>query len=110
MNQTMSEIGIVIAMVVVIVTLLVWFHRSKAAASTRRMMRMMTCAGLDARMVARGNPSAKATIKTARWHCGRCSVEGLCERWFAGKAKGDNSFCPNARTFRALKETREFTA
>ena len=48
-------------------------------------------------------------LKEVRYQCRKCMAEDFCDRWIAGKAKGDNSFCPNARTFGILTRTTGHT-
>ena len=100
--EAMFEINVAIVMVAVTVVIFVWFQRSQAAASAMRMMRMMTRVGLDRGFVTHGDPQTKAIMKEVRRRCGRCRLEDFCDRWCAGKVKGDNAFCPNARIFRDL--------
>jgi hypothetical protein len=92
MNPTLFEIGLV-----------VWFSRSLAAASGRRMMHMLTRAGVDPEVARRGD--TEAIMQDVRSRCQRCRSEALCDRWLAGKAEGDDSFCPNAQIFRRLTRT-----
>lgn len=100
MNATFFELGVALVMMAVSVCLVVWFFRSLAAASQQRMMQMLTRAGVAREVVRRRD--AIAIINGARSRCRRCPSEGLCDRWLAGKVDGDNSFCPNAQTFRSL--------
>src|SRR3972149_1291105 len=100
MNPTLFEIGVAIFMVAVSVALVVWFSRYMAAASGRRVMGMLTRAGVGPRVARHGDP--EAIIQDVRSRCRRCRSEDLCDRWLAGKVKGDNSFCPNAQIFRIL--------
>jgi hypothetical protein len=90
-------------MVAVSVALVVWFSRSLAAASGRRMMHMLTRAGVDPEVARRGD--TEAIMQDVRSRCQRCRSEALCDRWLAGKAEGDDSFCPNAQIFRRLTRT-----
>ncbi len=103
--EAMFEINVAIVMVAVSVALLVWFQGRLAAASARRTMGMMTRVGLNPGIAALGDPRTKAIIKEVRQRCGRCPREDYCERWLAGKLKGDSAFCLNARTFRILAGT-----
>ena len=103
MNPTLFEIGVAIFMLAVSVALVVWFSRHVAAASERRMMHMLTHAGVDPEVARHGD--TEAIIQDVRSRCGRCRSEDLCDRWLAGKAEGDNSFCPNAPIFRMLART-----
>ncbi len=103
--ETMFEINVAIVMVAATVVIFVWFQRSEAAASAMRMVRMMTHVGLDLGISTHGDRRTKAIMKEARCRCANCPVPDLCNRWFAGKAKGSNAFCPNARIFRTLTRT-----
>jgi Family of unknown function (DUF6455) len=103
MNPTLFEIGLAIFMVAVSVALIVWFSRYMAATSGRRTMHMLTRAGVDPE-VAR-HDDTEAIMQTVRSRCRRCRSEDLCDRWFAGRVEGDNSFCPNAQIFRILGRT-----
>jgi hypothetical protein len=103
MNPTLFEIGVATFMVAVSVALIVWFLRYMAAASGKRMMQMLTRAGVDPEVARHGN--TEAIMQDVQRRCIRCRSEGLCERWLAGKAEGDNSFCPNAQIFRTLTRT-----
>jgi hypothetical protein len=91
-------------MVGMAVAIIVWFQSSQAAASGGRMMGMMTRVGLDPRTATLDDPRTMAIKKEARRRCRRCPREDLCDRWLAGKVKGDNTFCPNAQTFRTLTD------
>ena len=102
MTPTNFEINVALAMIAVTVVLFLWFRKSEAVHTTRRMMRMMSRLGLDPGFVLHGNPRIKAALNETRRRCGRCRVEGYGERWLAGKAEGENTFCPNARIFRLL--------
>lgn len=107
MNPTPFEIGIAVVMVAVILALLAWFMKDREAGSERRMIRMLARAGVDPDVAARGDNHA--IIKDIRGRCLRCSAEGLCERWLAGKVDGENAFCPNAPIFAALKDNRAWS-
>ncbi len=100
--EAMFQINVAIVMVAVTVVIFVWFQRSQAAASAMRMMRMMTRVGLDPGFATHGDRQTKAIMKEVRRRCARCRLEDFCDRWCAGKVKGDNAFCPNARIFRDL--------
>jgi hypothetical protein len=100
MNPTPLEIGVALFMLAVVVTLCVWFARFLSASSGRRMVRMLARAGVNPDIMARGDN--RAVIEDIRLRCQKCQAEDQCERWLAGKAEGDNSFCPNARIFAAL--------
>lgn len=100
MNPTPLEIGVALFMLAIVVTLFVWFSRFLSASSGRRMVRMLARAGVNPDIIARGDK--QAVIEDIRRRCKKCQAEDQCERWLAGKAEGDNSFCPNARIFGAL--------
>jgi hypothetical protein len=102
MIPTMPEITFAIVMVAVNVAIFMWFRKSEAAGSARRMMHMITRAGLDRRIVSSNDPRTGAVMKAARSRCRKCPREDLCERWLSGEVEGENVFCPNAGTFRAL--------
>ncbi len=99
MDPTTSDITLAIFMVSIAAALLLWFERGEAANTVTRMMRMMTRAGLDTRIVTQGTARAKAIMKEARTRCGRCNSEDRCELWLEGEVEGENIFCPNARIF-----------
>ena len=100
--EAMFEINVAIILVTVSVAILVWFQRNLVATSARRMMGMMTRAGLDPVVAIEDDRRTKAVLQEAGRRCRNCMREGLCDRWLAGKVEGSNSFCPNARVFRAL--------
>ncbi len=104
-----TQISAAIIMVGVAVAIIVWFQSSQADASARRMMGMMTRVGLDPGTATLGDPRTMAIIKEARRRCRRCPREGLCDRWLTGEVEGANTFCPNAQTFRTLRESRSVT-
>ena len=103
MDSTLYEIGVATLMVAVIVALLVWFFRYQATVSARRMMQMLTRAGVDPEVARQGN--VEAIMQDVSRRCQNCRSEALCDRWLAGKAEGDNNFCPNAPIFRMLART-----
>lgn len=103
MDSTLYEIGVATLMLAVIVALIVWFFRSLASASEQRMMQMLARAGVDPEVARQGN--VEAIMQDVRARCQKCQSEALCDRWLAGKAEGDDSFCPNAPIFRMLART-----
>ena len=113
MNPTLFEISVAIFMVAVSVSIVVWFQRYLAVASAKRMVRMMMRVGLDPGVVrtyqfiksTHGDPRTEAFKKEVRYRCRKCMAEDFCDRWIAGEAEGDNSFCPNAQTFGILTRT-----
>lgn len=75
-----------------------------ATESDRRMMHLMARNGLDPG-IATGSDIARETdavIEAARMRCRACTAAEHCDAWLAGKAEGDDEFCPNASTFRRL--------
>ena len=109
LSATMFEINVAIIMVAVSIAIVVWFQRYLAAASGKRMMRMMTLVGLDPGVAEHGEPRTEAIMKKVRYRCRKCPAEDLCDRWIAGKATGDNTFCPNAQSFDFLTRLTERT-
>lgn len=103
MDSTLHEIGVATLMVAVIVGLIVWFFRYHATVSATRMMQMLTRAGVDPEVARQGN--VEAIMQDVRSRCQHCRSEALCDRWLAGKAEGDNNFCPNAPILRMLAST-----
>jgi hypothetical protein len=103
MDSTFHEIGVATLMVAVIVSLMVWFFRYHATVSAARMMQMLTHAGVDPEVARQGN--VEAIMQDVRSRCQNCRSEALCDRWLAGKAEGDNNFCPNAPILRMLAST-----
>jgi hypothetical protein len=103
MDPTLFQIGVALLMVAVGVALVVWFSRYVVAVSGRRMISMLTRAGVDPEVARRGD--TEAIMRDVQSRCVRCRSEALCDRWLAGKAEGDNSFCPNAQIFRSLAKT-----
>ncbi len=103
--MTPTVISVAIFMVAVGIASIVWLQGYRVAASTRRMKGMMTRVGLDPETATLGDPRTKAIMKEVRHRCRRCPREDFCDRWLAGKVKGDNTFCPNAQTFGILTGT-----
>ena len=103
MNTTLFQIGGALIMMAVSVALIVWFFKYTAAASGRRVVRMLTRAGVDPEVARSGD--TEAIMLDVQSRCRRCQSDALCDRWLAGKAEGDNSFCPNAQIFRSLTKT-----
>lgn len=101
MNPTLFEISIAIVMVAVGFALVVSFVRYCEARSAIRMLHMLGHAGVDPEVVV--DDSSQPVIQDARKRCGACPSEDLCDRWLAGKLKGDSSFCPNTPILRMLR-------
>ena len=100
MNPSLVEFGVAAFMAAVSISLVAWFARDLAAVSVGRMTRMLARAGVDPQAAGRGDTGA--IMREARRRCRGCRTEALCDRWLAGKAEGDNDFCPNAEVFRRL--------
>ncbi len=104
-----TQISVAIIMLGVAVATIMWLQSSQAAASAKRMRGMMIRVGLKPGIATLGEPPTMAIIEEARRRCRRCPREGLCDRWLAGEVEGANTFCPNAQTFRTLRESRSVT-
>ncbi|MBL6935692.1 MAG: hypothetical protein ISR48_09785 [Alphaproteobacteria bacterium] len=103
MDLTVFEISLATLVVLVgTVGLFIWFYGGQIAAAFGRMTCMMTRLGLDPEIATQGDPQTKAMLKEAQQRCRRCRVEDFCDRWLAGKARGDHRFCPNAHIFDGL--------
>jgi hypothetical protein len=100
MDSTLYDIGVATLMVAVIVALIVWLLGYMGTVSARRMKHMLMRAGVDPEIARLGD--VEAIMKDVRRRCERCPSEALCDRWLAGKAEGDNDFCPNAPIFSSL--------
>ena len=103
MNPTLFEFGAAMIMLAASVVLVVWFFEHTVASSEKRMARMQAYAGVDPAVTRRAD--AETIMYDVRSRCLRCRSEDLCDRWFAGKVEGDNSFCPNAQVFRGLTKS-----
>jgi hypothetical protein len=109
--MNISVLHITTAILVVGATVALFMMRQKhmAAASERRMISMMERIGLDPAIASGGEPGSvlecviEASMKEIRKRCQACSTVDECKRWLAGKEAGDNTFCPNAEVFKALK-------
>ncbi len=93
-----------IAMTGIVVAIFLGFRRYLAANSERRMLTMLESIGLDPEIATSGE--IPTIMKEVRQRCRSCATEAVCERWLQGNEKGDNSFCPNAKVFEALKKHR----
>ncbi len=89
-------IGVTLALVLTI-------RRYMAYLSERRMLRMLECVGLDPAIAWKDD--TKALMKEVRRRCQSCATESVCEKWLAGEETGENTFCPNAKVFTALKRS-----
>ncbi len=97
------EISLAIMMLAVTVAMIVAFQGYLRMGSARRLSRMLMRMGLGGTDLSRQDPVAAATIEEIWKRCRKCQFEGHCERWLNGEVGGDNTFCPNAEAFRALK-------
>ena len=108
MDSNLLEVYLAICMGATGVILVVAFFSHMRSISAGRMMRMMKRVGLNPEIATRvypqtiADPKTAAIMKRVRRECRKCHCEGFCERWLAETVAGDNSFCPNARTFRGL--------
>lgn len=81
---------------------IMWLFLSHAEGANRRRGAMMARIGLHPDAVSLDSPHTVDLGVAVRHRCRGCTVDGYCERWLAGEVQGDNSFCPNAETFKAL--------
>jgi hypothetical protein len=77
--------------------------------SDRRMMHMMARSGLDPELATYSDIARETdpVIEAARTRCQACPAQDHCDAWLAGRAEGDDEFCPNVTTFRGLAEDEE---
>ena len=100
MDSISYDIGVATLMVAVSVALIVWLLGYMETASARRVKHMLMRAGVCPEIA---RPAGvEAIMKDVRRSCAHCQSEALCDRWLAGKAEGDNDFCPNAPIFSRL--------
>jgi len=76
-------------------------RRYMAYLSDQRMLRMLERVGLDPSISWKDD--TEAIMKEVRQRCQSCATESVCEKWLAGEETGENTFCPNAEVFAALK-------
>ena len=87
------------------IAFVIMFRRYLAAKSEQRLQSMLEAVGLDPTLASDGDiPTIMAEV---RQRCRNCNAEGLCERWLAGEAQGDNLFCPNHKVFEVLRKYSE---
>jgi len=97
MDNMTFQFGMAFVMIV-LAGLLVFLMRSyMLSQSERRMLQMMRMAGIDPRFAL--DSDNRVLMKQVRNRCNKCTAEGVCERWLAGKETGRNDFCPNAKVF-----------
>jgi hypothetical protein len=97
--QTVTTIFLVGVTLIFVISI----RRYMAYMSEQRMLRMLKCVGLDPAIV--WNDDTKALMKEVRQRCQSCATESVCEKWLAGEKAGENTFCPNAKVFAALKNS-----
>ena len=103
MDSTIVNILIGVLMVGVGLALTAWYFGYLGASSESRMLRMLKRAGVDPEIARRNDK--KLIINDVRSRCRKCQSEAECERWLAGDAGGENTFCPNHRIFSRLAKT-----
>lgn len=91
-----------IAMIGAAAAIVLGFKRYLIANSERRLLKMIESVGLDPEIATSGE--IPAIMKEVRQRCRSCATEAVCERWLQSNEEGDNSFCPNAKVFEALKK------
>jgi Family of unknown function (DUF6455) len=101
MYLSLMQIFSVIAMVVVTFVLIFAYRAYLAANSERRMLSMIESIGLDPAIASRSD--LEEIMSEVRQRCRSCTSEDVCERWLTCNENDDNDFCPNAKTFEALK-------
>lgn len=110
LDARMFILAVMAVAMIIAVPWVLWRH---FAASSRRMNVMMTRVGLNPGLAVQGDGLTRAVLAEARILCRRCPSEALCERWLSRKGVGSNAlcpaFCPNAKTFRRLKQRRSLT-
>ena len=103
MDSMIVNILIGVLMVGVGLALTAWYFGYLGASSESRMLRMLERAGVDPEIARRNDK--KLIINDVRSRCRKCQSEAECERWLAGDAGGENTFCPNHRIFSRLAKT-----
>lgn len=104
MNMSLSQVIASLAMAGVTVVMVLSYRRYLAESSKRRMRTMLESIGLDPEMAL--SAEFPTVMKEIRQRCRHCAAEDVCERWLNGHERGDNSFCPNAKVFEAMKKYR----
>lgn len=107
--MSVIQIATIVVALAATIALLAMRQQHKTAASERRMISMLERVGLDPALASSSEPRnvwesvIDMSMNDVRQRCRQCSTVDECERWLAGKEGGDNTFCPNARVFNALK-------
>lgn len=102
MNMSLIQVIAVLAMAGATVALVLGYRRYLAQNSERRMRTMLVSIGLDPELAMSGE--FPTIMKEVRQRCRHCATEDVCERWLKGDEEGDNTFCPNAEVFEAIKK------
>ncbi len=103
MDPMIVNILIGVLMVGAGLALTAWYFGYLGASSESRMLRMLKRAGVNPEIAKRNDK--KLIINDVRSRCRKCQSEAECERWLAGDAGGENTFCPNHRIFSRLAKT-----
>lgn len=103
--MTLFDMSAAILMLLLATAFLAWFFSWKAAGSLRRRNAMMAKLGVDPTSL-----KISAVMNDVGKRCSRCRSEAECERWLAGRVDGDNSFCPNAGVFDAIRRRQQVAA
>ncbi len=102
MSTWYLEISIALMMLAITVAMVVAFQGYLRMGTARRLIRMLARVGLNSTAMVNQDPASKATVEEIWQRCRKCQLEGHCEQWLKGEVRGDNSFCPNATTFRLM--------
>jgi hypothetical protein len=102
MELPFIQVMAAIMMIGLVVAFLLGFRRYLVANSERRMLTMIESVGLDPEIAKSGE--IPSVMKEIRHRCRSCATEAVCERWLQSNEQGDNSFCPNAPVFEALRK------
>jgi hypothetical protein len=101
MNLSFFQIIAVASMVIVTFVLIFAYRSYLSANSERRMLSMIESLGLDPAIAS--SSDLETVMGEVRQRCRNCKSEDVCERWLTCNEKGDNDFCPNAKTFEGLQ-------
>jgi len=103
MDISLFQTVTAILLVGVTLALVLAIRRYLAYLSERRMSRMLERIGLDPSNAWKDD--TEAVMKEVRQRCRSCATESVCEKWLAGDTAGENTFCPNAKVFAALRRS-----
>ncbi len=79
----------------------------RATMIEQRIVRMMVASGIDESVARQADRHPDIRMREVRRRCRACPEPETCERFLSGAAVPDNSFCPNAKQFRAIVEQAE---